>query len=586
MSTLTKNHGKLYFDALIRSQKGNSLLAFIMATYHTPSGLGRDERKQEIADRVKHGYGLFRDNVRGYDNGVGSYDTSISAFQSQYTLGLEMGIWKNSKLELSDLAEKVAKNNITIRDYLTVVMFNYFQPVNSENVSPLKVILEGLRDQKEKSFNTNDLKKFFENKKISTNSESLNALNDLLKNTRFFNYDEKEKKLVYCYPKTINNLLSEIPIRYIGEGGYDLAKVELGTEEKYTKYLTEDLLGISVEKKKTYNTVNDNNIGYNKIYYGIPGCGKSYYVNNVVLGGVDEDKIFRTTFYLDYCNSDFVGQVMPTIDQNGVVKYDYTPGPFTLALKKAYELAESNEHIYLVIEEINRGNAAAIFGDLFQLLDRAKDDSKSLYGKGSSEYPILNSFIENYFKKNNVKYVDGKIYIPSNLTILATMNTNDQNVFPLDTAFKRRWKMEKVNSNWEECDFSDFFIPIKESKITWRVFADHINYHIISKRDSMEISKEDKQIGAFFIDDEYLIDPTETYGEKELQEKFYNFCYKVFEYLWSDVAKFAKDYWFKSPNDDVLKPESFEKLISLLDEYQLDVLNISFKDIDKQDDDN
>lgn len=108
--------------------------------------------------------------------------------------------------------------------------------------------------------------------------------------------------------------------------------------------------------------------GYNKIYYGIPGCGKSYYIENTVLKDIDKDNdVFRTTFYLDYSNSDFIGQIYPVV-KDGNVTYEPKPGPFTKALERA--LRNPGRMIYLVIEEINRGNAAAIFGDTFQLLDR------------------------------------------------------------------------------------------------------------------------------------------------------------------------------------------------------------------------
>ena len=148
---------------------------------------------------------------------------------------------------------------------------------------------------------------------------------------------------------------------------------------------------------------------------------------------VKEENIYRTTFYLEYTYSDFVGQLMPHVEGDNVT-YISVPGPFTLALERAY--IEANEMVYLIIEEINRGNSAAIFGDLFQLLDRLKENNGQFIC-GDSEYPINNVFIEDYLAKKNVTYKGNKIYIPHNLTILATMNTSDQNIFPLDTAFKR-----------------------------------------------------------------------------------------------------------------------------------------------------
>lgn len=292
-------------------------------------------------------------------------------------------------------------------------------------------------------------------------------------------------------------------------------------------------------------------IGDNIIVYGIPGCGKSYYVEHTILGENNIDKkhdVFRTTFYLEYSNSDFVGQLLPVVDGKDI-KYKPVPGPFTKALKRAYE--NKDRMIYLVIEEINRGNAAAIFGDLFQLLDRLKKnkDGRSV---GDSEYPITNEFIEGYFKEEKVDFIPGNIYIPSNLTIIATMNTSDQNVFPLDTAFKRRWKMKRLTNNWSNHEFADYYIPF--TNITWKSFVEAINEKMLESADD-GLFLEDKQIGAYFISEDVLVkqkkceeykdnlDPETTYNE--YKDKLENFTNKVIEYLYTDVFKFNKDKLFK-----------------------------------------
>ena len=131
--------------------------------------------------------------------------------------------------------------------------------------------------------------------------------------------------------------------------------------------------------------------GINKIFYGAPGCGKSRYVSDMLhYADVSEENIVRVTFHPEYTNVDFIGQIMPTIEQdedgNEVVKYIFNPGAFTLALEKAYNTADM---VYLIVEEINRGNAAAIFGDMFQLLDRVRDTDNPDYS--ASEYPICKS---------------------------------------------------------------------------------------------------------------------------------------------------------------------------------------------------
>lgn len=243
---------------------------------------------------------------------------------------------------------------------------------------------------------------------------------------------------------SINDIFSDLNLSDDDMDSFNIGK-RLG--EMVQNRISKDDTTVHLENVSRNNMDKQSNSkdikGYNKIYYGIPGCGKSYYIENTVLKDVDKDNdVFRTTFYLDYSNSDFIGQIYPVV-KDGNVTYEPKPGPFTKALEQA--LRNPDRMIYLVIEEINRGNAAAIFGDIFQLLDRLKENRDDRV-VGDSEYPVANEFIEGYFEKVNetleedekIKFTKNKIFIPHNLTLLATMNTSDQNVFPLDTAFKRR----------------------------------------------------------------------------------------------------------------------------------------------------
>lgn len=326
----------------------------------------------------------------------------------------------------------------------------------------------------------------------------------------------------------------------------------------------------NIEEK---SLLNPNRIqgGTNRIFYGIPGCGKSYRVNKII-----EDKypnkeiftknVFRTTFYLDYSNSDFIGQLVPKTDKEGNVTYSPNFGPFSKALKRAYE---TNEMVYLVIEEINRGNAAAIFGDLFQLLDRLdakKVDERNDGSKvGDSEYPITNTFIEDYLGIEN-----GKVIIPSNLTIFATMNTSDQNVFPLDTAFKRRWKMEKVVDDYKKSNFHNFYVPQenKQELLTWEDFLEDVNDFIVSSEEGFNL--DDKQIGSYFVTDEILVDLEIELDDDEYFDRVDQFNYKVLEYLWSDVAKFDRSRWINHKETRLKKtPNSFDELVKMVNQYGL-----------------
>ncbi len=267
--------------------------------------------------------------------------------------------------------------------------------------------------------------------------------------------------------------------------------------------------------------------GQNLIVYGTPGCGKSYYVEHTLLDGYSKENYIRTTFYQDYTNTDFVGQILPVIEGDKVT-YEFNPGPFTLALEKA--IRKPNERIALVIEELNRGSAASIFGDIFQLLDRKE---------GVSEYAITNVNIINYLKKQFKDEYDFKeIRLPGNLSIYATMNTSDQNVFTLDTAFKRRWKFKKlINEFSKDHKFKDLYIP--GADITWEDLVNDINEYILEC--SSGLNSEDKQLGVYFVDENGMRKEKLDASDPEAVNAF---AYKVLEYLWSDVAKFDRSKWF------------------------------------------
>lgn len=251
----------------------------------------------------------------------------------------------------------------------------------------------------------------------------------------------------------------------------------------------------------------------NILLYGVPGCGKSYTIKTEYCN--NDDYMERAVFHPDYTYSDFVGQILPKVD-GGHIEYRFEPGPFTRILKKAVELPE--ESFYLVVEEINRGNAPAIFGDIFQLLDRNEN--------GCSEYGVSNENIAGYVYGN----VTTKIKIPGNLFVLATMNTSDQNVFTLDTAFKRRWTMRMIENNIDACEYANH--QICAWGITWGTFAKAINQKIIELGEN-NLSNEDNRLGAYFVREADLND-AERFGEKVLM------------YLWNDAFKFDHEKVFKA----------------------------------------
>jgi len=286
--------------------------------------------------------------------------------------------------------------------------------------------------------------------------------------------------------------------------------------------------------------------GTNIILYGVPGAGKSYTIDNEYTN--DNTKKERVVFHPDYTYSDFVGQILPK-SQDGNVSYEFIPGPFTKIMRDARYNPTIN--YILVIEEINRGNAPAIFGDIFQLLDRRSNhdlvDGIDKYGE--SMYGIYNSDVA----KIVYGYSSHEVKIPSNLSIICTMNTSDQNVFTLDTAFQRRWNMRLIENSFKkdtkkEKEFAEQ--SILDTSVTWEHFCETINDLILEKNQNMT-SSEDKRLGTHFVNlEDLLFDENETKDNSSEEEKkkarLHNrkFPEKVIKYLWDDAFKFYRDEIF------------------------------------------
>ena len=277
------------------------------------------------------------------------------------------------------------------------------------------------------------------------------------------------------------------------------------------------------------------------IYYGVPGSGKSHKIDEQTKNIPDEQKI-RVVFHPEYTNADFVGQILPVVDGDAV-KYTFKPGSFTRILVAA--LKNPEKPYYLIIEEINRGNAAAIFGEIFQLLDRSSD--------GWSSYCIMNDDI-NYEIRKTVPELNWTantgIRLPPNLSLFATMNTSDQNVFTLDNAFQRRWEMELVQNQCSDSSQMNAKITVNNQSITWKNFQTQINSIIGEKSNEGGLSSmEDKRLGCWFIKaEDGVID----------EKKFAN---KVLKYLWDDAFKFCHQEIFESDikNFEELQKRFFEK---------------------------
>lgn len=292
--------------------------------------------------------------------------------------------------------------------------------------------------------------------------------------------------------------------------------------------------------------------GTNIILYGVPGAGKSWTIKHEYCN--DESRMERLVFHPDYTYSDFVGQILPKVSDDGSVSYEFSAGPFTKLVRKAY--INPDKMYYLVIEEVNRGNAPAIFGDVFQLLDRDKD--------GASEYEITNADIAKIVYLND----SHKVSIPSNMSILCTMNTSDQNVFTLDTAFQRRWNMRLIKNRFQdnqgERDFAE--TKILDTSVTWEHFFTEINKIVLAKNIRMT-SSEDKRLGTHFVAKEDLL-----MGDGS-ERQISRFPEKVLKYLWDDAFKFTKEDVF-----DLDKVKSLEDVIELFVTSQSDNRFLVFKE--------
>lgn len=301
------------------------------------------------------------------------------------------------------------------------------------------------------------------------------------------------------------------------------------------------------------------------MYYGAPGTGKSYRIASLIKKSYpgyteydDNPYVFRTTIYRDYSYFDFVGNIMP-VTKEGKVSYEFVPGIFTTALCTALRTQDRNIDVYLILEEMSRGDIASIFGDIFQLLDR-DDTGKSMYG-------INNKSIFEYLILNGVIKAGHKIIIPSNLHIIGTVNTSDQNVNVIDTAFKRRFDfkyigVDPIHVNGKDDEYvNNFDIQFTDTDTyEWVKLYQAINHIIINDLGLAE----DKQLGPFFLKDkgddanrEQVADDAnrEQVADDANREQVAD---KLLHYLWQDVERVS--YTGASLFDDSIK--SFSQLYS------------------------
>lgn len=316
-----------------------------------------------------------------------------------------------------------------------------------------------------------------------------------------------------------------------------------------------------------------------QIFYGAPGTGKSHTINKITAG----QKVIRTTFHPDSDYATFVGAYKPVMrelpirtvigtksvnvtDENDQpltekkIEYDFVPQAFTEAYIEAWK--DLSKPVFLVIEEINRGNCAQIFGDIFQLLDRGENKFSSYTVSPNED---LKRYIEGVFASvefdpdseldNSLTFdiwEGKKLCLPRNLYIWATMNTSDQSLFPIDSAFKRRWDWKYVPIDTRK---EDWTILANGNKYVWGSFLEKINEEI-----GETTSSEDKKLGFYFC------------KAKDGEISAERFVSKVLFYVYNDVFKdygFEREF-FKNENGKTMAFQSFYNVDGSVNEAQVE----------------
>lgn len=338
--------------------------------------------------------------------------------------------------------------------------------------------------------------------------------------------------------------------------------------------------GISVPKSKEKRAVGPSNkyslfTGYqskferNRILFGAPGTGKSFNLRKEAYELINDcdDNYERITFHPDYSYANFVGtyKPVPYKDNEGkdAITYEFVPGPFMRvwinSLKRGNE--RTIKPCLLIIEEINRANMAAVFGDVFQLLDR--DD------ENVSEFPIQASEdIKNYLARELGGIPDDykKIWLPDNMFIWATMNSADQGVFPMDTAFKRRWNFEYYGIDDEDDEIQGKTVvlgSVKKHRVEWNRLRKAINHFL----DKQKIN-EDKQLGPYFMAKKIIVPKSgNEIDPKKFSEAFKN---KVIMYLFEDAAKQKRAALFEGCSEHCTR---YSEICKKFDEIGIYIFN-------------
>lgn len=438
--------------------------------------------------------------------------------------------------------------------------------------------------------------------KVEARTQTWNSRKDVMKkngeiDNRFY-FNGLLEDVTYINNKG-EHKTSKFTIRNYLAGGYSDLHIKKADNGIFDVWVTNTFEYKDDGKESRYEEVDKTSTSDSRqqIFYGAPGTGKSHRIKEQLKAlNVPKENIFRTTFHPDSDFSTFVGAYKPTMKKqyrydgkvkakyyedddlagakkdeviiDKVIQYDFVPQTFIKAYVRAYQ---TNDNVYLIIEEINRGNCAQIFGDLFQLLDRDEN--------GVSEYTIkadadIRAYLEDILDsdsegiKEGIK--DGELCLPSNLYIYATMNTSDQSLFPIDSAFKRRWDWEYEPIKYKN---ADWVIEINGNQFSWTSFQKEVNNRIFESTNS-----EDKMLGDFFV---------KPYDGIITEKLLLN---KVLFYLWNDVCKDGDGDIFKTEDNkdvkfsDLYGENGTAMLLSMMKHLKVELLSES--DVDVEDDEN
>lgn len=378
--------------------------------------------------------------------------------------------------------------------------------------------------------------------------------------------DKSEGKLTSCYQLTNNeNLMFLYEKYYYGE---EAESEELDNSEAEETYMP-----------LVFNTEIETKYERNRIVFGAPGTGKSYELKEDCEDLLKDTNgsYERVTFHPDYSYSQFVGTYKPVMGADEKIRYAFVPGPFMRVYVEALKSGrtENPQPHLLLIEEINRAKVAAVFGDVFQLLDR-DDDGVSEYEIQASE--DIRKYLASQLKGNPDNYQ--KIRIPNNMFIWSTMNSADQGVFPMDTAFKRRWNFEYLGINENEEKISGIGkieLAGSDEPIEWNILRRAINAKMSS--DQFKIN-EDKLMGPFFLSKKVIA--SDENGMIVDTDKFVAaFKSKVIMYLYEDAVKQGKHRFF-----DGCDNSKYSSVCDAFDEIGMGIFGSNFKEnfYDKQKD--